>query len=160
MGSDSSAVYNEDNNDASGLGTLSLGFSVGYYSWPHDDVFRLLLWVSENMPGSFNHLNKANVNAITAGAFPNHHRIKSSNVKNKLSNLKRRYVVLKQKLEKAIQSGNSVEIEKVQSKLQYFVSNCFSPLYLNISLFFFFFAFYFCRKFFQHCLLIECQILT
>lgn len=106
---------NENSSNTNAFRTIPSGSKTGYYSWSHDDVYKLLTWVSENMPESFKHLNKANVNAITKGAFPHHTRIKCSNVKNKLSNLKRRYLVLKQKLEKVSRIENSTEIEKVQS---------------------------------------------
>ncbi|KAF5095750.1 hypothetical protein D0Z00_003022 [Geotrichum galactomycetum] len=69
------------------------------------------------MPESFKRLNKANINAITDGAFPNHSRIKCSNVKNKLSNLKRRYLVLKLKLEKVSASNDAAEADKIQKAI-------------------------------------------
>lgn len=96
---------------------IALGLNTGYYSWSKNDVKQLLSWVAENMPESFKRLNKANINAITDGAFPNHPRIKCSNVKNKLSNLKRRYLVLKLKLKKVNISNDTVEAEKIQKAI-------------------------------------------
>lgn len=117
MPADSNLESTEDSsNNSSAFGVISLGLGSGYYSWSHDDVFRLLIWVSDNMPESFKHLNKANISAITEGAFPNHPRIKNSNVKNKLSNLKRRYLVLKHKLQKVEQTGDEMEIETERSE--------------------------------------------
>jgi hypothetical protein len=105
-----------DGGAGSSSGT-ALGLNTGYYSWSKDDVLQLLSWVAENMPESFKRLNKANINAITDGAFPNHSRIKCSNVKNKLSNLKRRYLVLKLKLEKVSASNDAAEADKIQKAI-------------------------------------------
>lgn len=95
--------------------SVSIGVNTGYFSWSRNDVHQLLSWVSEFMPDSFRHLNKANVKAITEGSFPNHPRIKYSNVKNKLSNLKRRYQILKSKLENY--GTHPMELEKVRKAI-------------------------------------------
>lgn len=119
MTEDSTTHPETKTSDLNVFGNNSSGLSAGYYSWSHDDVFQLLSWMLENMPESFKHLNKVNITAITNGAFPNHLRIKCSNVKNKLSNLRRRYLVLKQKLDKVNNIGNTAVMEKVQS--MYFI---------------------------------------
>lgn len=121
MASDSSAqddlkLAPYDGGAGSSAG-ITLGLNTGYYSWSKDDVHQLLSWVAANMPESFKRLNKTNINAITDGAFPNHSRIKCSNVKNKLSNLKRRYLVLKLKLEKVSASNDAAEADKIQKAI-------------------------------------------